>query len=178
MDWNSKTRLAGQLREEAGLCPDHIFFIPEVRRSPWPHMRRKAPWRSKGNDTKLPLSPAQSTYFSFLKSGDLPDHTCAERLLEGQRDACRHMEGSWDTPNMSQAHQNDRPQETQKKRPIKVTQIVIRARLSNLGLSLWVCPCVYPHVLYSFTKYFTCFTTFNLCGNSFLKDEGPGPSSL
>ena len=38
--------------------------------------------------------------------------------------------------------------------------------------------CVYPHVLYSFfppNKYFTCFTTFHLCRNSFyakLKAQG------
>ena len=142
MDWNSKRRLAGQLREEAGPCPDHTLFIPEVRRPPWPHTRRKAPWRSKGNDAKPTLSLAQSTYFSFLKSGDLPDHTCAGRLLEGQRGVCTHMEGSWDTPSMNQARRNDWSQETQKKRPIKVTQIITRARLRNSGLSLWVCPCV------------------------------------
>ena len=47
-------------------------------------------------------------------------------------------------------------------------------------LFLWVCLCVYPHILYSFfplNKYFTCFTTFCLSGNSFL-DKGPGPLSL
>ena len=31
---NSKTRIAGQLREEAGPSSDHIFLIPEVRRPP------------------------------------------------------------------------------------------------------------------------------------------------
>ena len=45
---NSKTRIAGQLREEAGPSSDHIFLIPEVWRPPWPLVRRKAPWRSKG----------------------------------------------------------------------------------------------------------------------------------
>ena len=29
-----KRRVAGQLREEAGPCPDHIFCILEVRRPP------------------------------------------------------------------------------------------------------------------------------------------------
>ena len=48
MDRNSRTRIAGYVREEAG---------------PWP------------DDT-----------FLFLKSEDLPDHTCTERLLGGQRE--------------------------------------------------------------------------------------------
>ena len=29
VDWNSKLRIAGQLKEEAGPHPDHIFFILE-----------------------------------------------------------------------------------------------------------------------------------------------------
>ena len=41
-DQNSKTRIAGHLREKAGPSPDHIFLILKVRRPPWPHMRRKA----------------------------------------------------------------------------------------------------------------------------------------
>ena len=50
-------RRAGQLREEAVPCPDHVFLIPEVRRSPQPHVCRKAPRRSKGvtaTNAKLP----------------------------------------------------------------------------------------------------------------------------
>ena len=50
---------------------------------------------------------------------------------------------------------------------IKVIQATTRARLS---LSLWVCACVYPRILYSFfptNKYSICFTTSRLCGNSF-----------
>ena len=31
---NSKTRIAGQLKEEAGPCKDHIFLVPKVRRPP------------------------------------------------------------------------------------------------------------------------------------------------
>ena len=46
---NSKIRRAGQLREKAGPSPDHIFLVLEVRRPPWPHMRRKAPGRPKGS---------------------------------------------------------------------------------------------------------------------------------
>ena len=45
-DQKSKMRKAGQLREEAGPCPDHVFLIPEVWRCLQPHMHRKPPWRS------------------------------------------------------------------------------------------------------------------------------------
>ena len=33
-DQNSKMRIAGQLKEEAGPCKDHIFLVPKVRRPP------------------------------------------------------------------------------------------------------------------------------------------------
>jgi len=42
-DQNSKTRIAGQLREEAGPCRDHIFLIVEVRRPHPPNIYKKAP---------------------------------------------------------------------------------------------------------------------------------------
>ena len=45
---NSRMRIAGQLKEGAGPCPDHIFLILKVRRPPRPHMCRKDPWRSSG----------------------------------------------------------------------------------------------------------------------------------
>ena len=31
---HSKMRIAGQLKEEAGPCKDHIFLVPKVRRPP------------------------------------------------------------------------------------------------------------------------------------------------
>ena len=58
---------------------------------------------------------------------------------------------------------------------IKVIQTATLTRISlplSLSLSLWVCLCVYLHVLYSVfppNKYFICFTTFCLCGSSFLQ---------
>ena len=137
-------------------------------------------------------------YFSFLKSGDFPDHTCTEMFLGGQRwvlsrevlptglcsrihlgkEMCVHTR---EDPEISQiwavnqANQNDWPRETWKKCPIKVIQAATRVPLSN---SLWARPRVCPHLRYSFSpkKYFTCFTTSCLCRNSFLqswKDQGP-----
>jgi len=41
VDWNSKVRKAGQLREETGPLPDHVFLTLEVKRPPRPHMRRR-----------------------------------------------------------------------------------------------------------------------------------------
>ena len=49
IDRNSKTRTAGQLREEAGPDSDHILLLSEVRRPPGPYMHRKTPWRPKGS---------------------------------------------------------------------------------------------------------------------------------
>ena len=37
----TKTRIARQLKEKVGPCPDHMFFTPEIRRSP----NRKGPCR-------------------------------------------------------------------------------------------------------------------------------------
>ena len=48
VDRNSKMRITGQLKQQAGPCPGHVFLIPKVRRTPQPHVHRKAPWRSKG----------------------------------------------------------------------------------------------------------------------------------
>ena len=40
-------RIAGQLREEAGPCTDHIFLVPKVRGPPFPHMHRKGSLEAK-----------------------------------------------------------------------------------------------------------------------------------
>ena len=50
-------RIAGQLREEAGRCPDHVFLILKVRRAPQAHTRTKAPWRAKGEQCQGMLYP-------------------------------------------------------------------------------------------------------------------------
>ena len=48
------------------------------------------------------------------------------------------------------------------------------------GLSLWAHLCVYPHIwtLFPPSKYFTCFTTFCLYGNSFLQSQRARALSL
>lgn len=75
------------------------------------------------------------------------------------------MGESWDIPNTDQAHLNDWPEETRKKRPIKVIKT---ARRCNL-VTLWACLCVHPHYSFPPNKHFTCFTTCLLCGNYFLQ---------
>ena len=87
MDWNSKTKAAGQLREEAGPYPGHIFLVLEVKRPPQPHMCRKDSFEVKeGVMSKDILYPY--TYSSWLKSN------LAKRCV------CTH-ERSWDIPNMN-----------------------------------------------------------------------------
>ena len=84
---------------------------------------------------------------------------------------------TWKDPEIYQiwlqdyTNQNDWPKETWKKWPIKVIQTAMRGWLSTL--SLWACPCVYPHILYSFppNKHFVGFSTFCLCGNSFWQNQ-------
>ena len=46
-DGNSRTTKGG-----GQALPDHTSLIPEVRRPPGPHVRRKAPWRPKGAHVK------------------------------------------------------------------------------------------------------------------------------
>ena len=42
VDWNARTRIAGQLRQEAGPCRDNIFLFLQVRRL---HILKKTIWR-------------------------------------------------------------------------------------------------------------------------------------
>ena len=133
MDWNSKMRTAGQLRDEAG--------------------------------------PSQTTYFSFLKSGDLHDYTCTERLLGGQRGVmlkkpigfcgrihvCWEMHAhTWKDPEIyqiwivNQANQKKLAKGQPEEMPHKSNSNCHKG--ATQGLSLWVCLCVYPYVLYSFSS--------------------------
>ena len=128
-------------------------------------------------------------YYLFLKSGDLPDHTCAEKEswrpkgsyvkgcstqmtfqldLSWVRDACAYMGRSWDISNMdcepgkSKWLAKRNPEETLHKSNTNC----LKGATQGLSLSS---PCVYPHVLWSSppNEYFTCFATSHLCGNSF-----------
>ena len=89
VDQSSKILAAQWLREEAGPCSD-----------------RK--WEMSFSITVLIVSGKwEITYFSFLKSRDLPDYTCTQRFLGVKRvmlpwliDACSHIRGSWDIPYM------------------------------------------------------------------------------
>ena len=67
------------------------------------------------------------------------------------------MGRSWDIPNMevNQGNQNDLPKEIWTKCPIKVIQTAMRLQL---GGSFWVCPCLYPHILYSFSASVSQFS--------------------
>ena len=47
IDGNSKTRIAGQLREAAGPCTGHIFLVSKVRRPSRPHMGRTGSLEAK-----------------------------------------------------------------------------------------------------------------------------------
>ena len=66
IDWNSKTRIAGHLREEAGPCTDHIFLVPKVRRPPWPYMRRKVSLGAKWESCQRMLYPDAFSVGSIL----------------------------------------------------------------------------------------------------------------
>ena len=46
-DPNSKTRIAGQLREEAGCCPDHILLFSQSEDLPNHICTEKVPCRPK-----------------------------------------------------------------------------------------------------------------------------------
>ena len=74
---------------------------------------------------------------------------------------------------------NDWPKETQKKCPMKVIQTTMRVRLrdspsepARVSIHTY-CPYFFP-----LNKYFTCFTTFHLCGNYFLQSWGARVLSL
>ena len=78
-------------------------------------------------------------------------------------------------------NQNNWPKETWKKYPIEVIQTAVRAWLSD-SLSLFLSPpmglSIHTVLFSPLSKYFTCFTTFFLCGNSLLRSWRPDPLSL
>ena len=66
IDWNSKTRIAGQLREEGGPCTDHIFLVLEVRKPPQPHMHKKCSLEAKGELRQVMFHPYAFVIDSIL----------------------------------------------------------------------------------------------------------------
>ena len=75
--------------------------------------------------------------------------------------------GSWDMPNTDS--ESGKPKWQAKGNPAEMFH---RSDSDyHKGMTLLVYLCVYPHILYTFSpsKYFICFISFCLCGNSFLK---------
>ena len=70
---------------------------------------------------------------------------------------------------VNQASQSDRPKETRKKSPIKVTQTATRLTQQPRDLpSESASVSTHPYCTLSPPNdYFSCFTTFHFCGNSF-----------
>ena len=147
------------------------------------------------------LGPAQTTYFLFSESGDLPDHTYAEGSLEVKtssaegratqrplhtassqlREACTHTGGSWDTPNVDPGKSEWLAKvNSGKKWPIKVIQTDSRMWLrDSLFPSKLTCVSIHTYcILFPQNKYFTHFTTFCLCGNSFVQNRIARAGSL
>ena len=118
-------------------------------------MRRKGWLKAKGNHVK-----------------ECSTQTPLQEDLSWLRDAWAHMGGSWEIQNTD--CESGKSEWSAKGNP----EEMLHKRNSNYhegttqGVSLRISPCAYPQMLYSFplNKYFTCFTTFCLCGYSFLQN--------
>ena len=118
---------------------------------------RKAPWRSEERGASPQSKWGNYTQASLLES------ILAKSSTRINERSLRHTK-YWLRTRQARRLVKGNPEEM----PHKSIQTTTRAWL-------WVCPCVYPHILYSFfpNKHFTCFTTFCLCGNSSLQSFGP-----
>ena len=103
-------------------------------------------------------------------------------------------EQTWEKPEIyqiwtvNQANQNDWTKETRKNCSIEVIHTTTRVWLSDSGtrplslpMCLSTCIVLFPpdkHLLHYFPSLWKFFTTFHLCGNSFLQSQRPGPLSL
>lgn len=155
VDWNTKTRISCQGSSlEAEPCPGPVFLILEVRRPSWPHIHRMSPWRGVLRDA-LPIG-----LFHRIHLG-----------THGR---------IWDIPNIDTDPGKSKrmAKRNWKKCPIKIIQIATKAQLRDC---LSECVHVFIHTygtLFLPNKYFTGFTTFSLCGNSFLQSWRAGALSL
>ena len=88
------------------------------------------------------------------------------------------MRGFWNKPNTDSdtANQNDWSKDSWKKCSIKVIQAAMWVRFSDSESACVVCPTHWT--LYPPNKHLTCFTTFHLCGNSFLQNQEARALSL
>ena len=138
VDWNSKRRIAGQLRGETGPCPDHIFLILEVRRPPQPHNSTES---FLGDQTVSDVKGCYTHTHFWLNSSWLGD-------------GCAYMGESWDIPN--------RDCEPGKSRWLAKGNLEEMPHKSNSNCheiaTRWFCPrvhpCVYPHcTLFSPNKH-------------------------
>ena len=148
VDQNSKMRIVGPLRQ-GGWALLGPLLVLEVRRPPWPHVSRKGSLQVK-------VELCQGVFYSdaFLVKSIL-----AKRRVCAQGGVLRHQ--IW---TVNQVNHNDWPKENSEEMPHESNSNFHKSKTQQLRNSPWVCPCVYPHILYSFplNKYFTCFTTLSL----------------
>ena len=98
----------------------------------------------------------------------------------------RTREHTWEDPRMyqiwtvTQTNLNDCLQETWKRCPIKVIPIATRVWLSDSESTPVSIHMYYIYFLFfpPLSKYLICFTTFCLCGNSFLQSQRARALSL
>ena len=154
-NWNSKIRVEGQLRKESGPCPDHIFLILKVRRSPQPHTCRKTPWKPKK---------------SYVKRCSLPicvsgKSISAERCVHTHGRILRYIKYGLQTRQAKMIGQR----KPGKKYSIKVIQTAITAQLRD-SPSESACVSIYT--------YYTFFPpwTARRSNQSILKEISPGCS--
>ena len=90
------------------------------------------------------------------------------------------MGGSWDIPNM--ACEPGKPKWLSEETSHKSNSSCHKGHVSaSPPLSPWVCPCIYPHVLYIFSLLINIWLPSLLpvfVEIPFCKAEGPGPLSL
>ena len=120
---------------------------PQVRRPPHPHMRRKALWRSKGSVLRdaLPVCLFCRTIL-------------AKRCMGTPGRILRYTKYGLRTKRIKMIGQ----MKPRRNAPCKCES-------TTQQLSLSICPCA--HIACTFfppNKYYTCFSTFRLWGNSFL----------
>lgn len=169
VDWNSKTRTAWQSRKAAGHGSDHIFLILQVKRPPWSHMRRKAPWRLEGEWCQGMFYPYAFPVKSILA-----------------KNACTHMGGPRDIPNVhcEAANQNDWPKEAWKKCPEELIEITMRVWLwlwhsqSWRGVMLSDSACVSIHMNCTLFPSWYLLHYILSCENSFMQSRRARTLSL